>query len=134
MTDITLLIRLYRKMFLITLNRWKTFQDILFYINTHLFIYFEVCFNQVLNLLKSQSYTRTNWCFIFQFTVPSITRKIIQYLLISSSLSSRHFYSSFYIPFNNAFQKTVPMQDFTNRVSLYLFRWVIPVVLISVLK
>ena len=38
---------------------------------------------------------------------------------MSSSASSRHFYPSPYLSLNNVFLMAVPMQDVTNRVSLF---------------
>ena len=56
-------------------------------------------------------------CFLFQFPISSLFLKIIQQLFTSSSSSSRHFYSSLYLPFNNVFQKAVPTKDVTDQVS-----------------
>jgi hypothetical protein len=56
---------------------------------------------------------------VYPLSVSSIIffLKVIQYLLTSSSSSSRPFYLSF----NHVFQKAVPMQDVTNPVSLPSF-------------
>ena len=62
-----------------------------------------------------------NYYFLFQFLRSSAFFKVIQQLLIPSSSSFRPFYISFYLCFNNLFQKATPMQCVTNRVNLHLF-------------
>jgi hypothetical protein len=59
--------------------------------------------------------------FHFQFPVSFRFLKMIQWLLTSSSSSSRNFYPSFYLSFNSVVQKAVPTQDVTNTASLPAF-------------
>ena len=68
-------------------------------------------------------------CILFQFPVSSLFRKAIKQLLTSSSSSSRHFYLSLHLSFNNVYYKAVPTQDVTNPVSLpsVYFMWDISV-------
>ena len=60
-------------------------------------------------------------CFLFKFAVISLSFKVILQLLTSYCSSPRHFNPSFYLSFNNVFQKAVPTQDVTNSVSLSSF-------------
>jgi len=56
-----------------------------------------------------------------EFPVSSTFLKVFQQLLTSSSPSCRHFYPSFYLSFNNLFQKAVPTQDVTSPANLPSF-------------
>ena len=58
----------------------------------------------------------------FNFQYPPFPQSHLVAVLTSSSSPSPHFYPSFYLSFNNAFQKTVPTQDVTKPVSLF-FSW-----------
>jgi len=85
MTDITFLVRLYRKMCLITLNRRKGFQDTMLYMNIHtlisLFIHSFIpksVFNRPSASSNASPTQTTNQYFLFQITVSSISLKIIQ--------------------------------------------------------
>ena len=60
----------------------------------------------------------TIWSFLLQMRVSSPFLKVIQQLPTSSSSSSSHFYSSFYLSLNNPLQKAVSTQNVTNSVSL----------------
>ena len=68
-------------------------------------------------LKKEQSYTYTpplGLRGLFQgeiYFYLYLTFRFHNQLLMSSSSSSRHFYPSIYLPFNNMFQKAVPTQD-----------------------
>jgi len=57
------------------------------------------------------------YCFLFQFLTPSRFLKVIQYLLMSSSSSSRPFYLSF----SNVLEKLLPRQYATNPIRLPSF-------------
>ena len=57
-------------------------------------------------------------CFRFQLPVSYNFLNVIQYLLTSSSSSSRHVDPSFSLSFHNVIQKAVPTQDVTNPVSV----------------
>ena len=46
-------------------------------------------------------------CFLFQFPVSFLLRKVTQQVLTSSSSSSRHLYPSLYISFNNVSQSVI---------------------------
>ena len=74
---------------------------------------------------SSVSYDRSNTSplsaiqsFLLQMRVSSPFLKVMQQLLTSSSSSSCHFYSAFYLSFNNLLQKAVSTQNVTNPVSL----------------
>ena len=65
---------------------------------------------------------------VFQTPVSSLFLNVIQQLLTSSFSSSRHFYPTFYLSFNNVFQKVVPTHKFkfiavssSNMVAVYKF-------------
>ena len=66
---------------------------------------------------KSRSPQSATWCLLFQSPVYSVVFNVIQQLLMSFSLSSRHVY----ISFNNMFYKAVPKQDVTNQISRHIF-------------
>ena len=53
------------------------------------------------NSPKARSAHTATWCFLLQFSVPSHFHKVIQWLLMSSSSSSRHLEISSYIAFTN---------------------------------
>ena len=59
--------------------------------------------------------------FLLQMRISSPFLKVIQQFPTSSSSSSRHLYSPFYLSFNNPLQKAVSTQNLTNPVSLLLF-------------
>ena len=50
-------------------------------------------------------------CFLFQLTACSLFLKVIQLRLKTFSSISLHFNPSFYLSFNNSFQKAVSTQD-----------------------
>ena len=52
----------------------------------------------------------------FSFPVSSLFIKVIQQTLTYSSSSSRHFYSSLHLSFNNVFQRAVRVYDVTSPV------------------
>jgi len=60
-------------------------------------------------------------CFHFQFPLSFRFLRVIQWLLTSTSSSSRNFYPFFYLSFNSVVQNAVPTQDVTNTVSLPAF-------------
>ena len=57
-------------------------------------------------------------CVLFKFSVSCLLLKINKWLLTFPSSPSRHVCPSLYLPFKDVYQKTVPMQDVTNPVSL----------------
>ena len=74
-------------------------------------------YDRCINSFKVSSPISAIYCFLFQVPVSFRFLKVF-HQLFTSSFSSSH---TFYLPFNNMFQKAVPTQDVSNQVALPSF-------------
>jgi hypothetical protein len=72
------------------------------------------------SIASATASTQFDLVFPFQFPVFSPFLRVIQWLLMSSSLAFHHFYPSLYLTSSNTFQKAIPAQDVTSLPSLFL--------------
>ena len=88
------------------------------------FIYLAAGGSFILFSVLQQSEFSTECDLVFNLSIYSIQfPKGAKQLLTSSSSSSRHFFTSLFLSFNNVFQKAVSTQDMTKPVSLMSFNF-----------